>query len=247
MLRLKTAALLAALALPIVGVLAARPATAMMPVSDPLPLHPATAPPVVFTPDLCAGDVQTSADATPTALTPLALAMPPTALMGQFGAPIPLTNEAMVELTPWGYRYMAGQQSSHLTITCTDNTLHFVDTGTASIRSLATGCTSSPVAVGISISCVMPTAFATTDMYLQIWPRLGNDFVDGHTLSSRFRMWDLADGGNDTMLGGAGDDFFNGAFQNDTAYGNGGNDWLRGGTGDDHLYGGTGTNRIAEN
>ena len=175
------------------------------------------------------------------------LPLPTTALMGQFGAPIPLGGMAMVDWTRWGLRYRAGEQDTNLTITYTDDAvIHLRDTGTGAIRSLGEGCTSVAVDVGIGIQCRIPEAFAATKMYLELWPRLGNDTVDARSMPSKFDVWFLADGGNDVFYGGDGDDFFNGAFQHDVAYGGAGNDWLRGGPESDRLDGGTGTDKVVQ-
>jgi serralysin len=155
-------------------------------------------------------------------------------------------NQALVRKSKWGYVYIAGQQNTHMKITVSGGAIHYVDQGTQKIKSLVKGCKSVHAKKGIAISCHLPKKWAT-NMFVQVWPRLGNDYVDGHTLSAGFRLWDLADAGNDTMIGGAGDDFFNGAKGNDTAYGNGGDDWLRGGDGTDKLDGGPGNNQISEN
>lgn len=175
----------------------------------------------------------------------LNLPQPTTVLMGQFGAPIPLGGMAMVDWTQWGLRYRAGEQGSKLTITYSDDgIIHLRDTGTGAIRSLGTGCTSVEVEAGIGVDCQIPENFAATKMYLEIWPRLGDDTVDARTLPSKFDVWFLADGGDDVFYGGDGDDFFNGAFQHDIAYGGAGNDWLRGGPESDRLDGGTGSNKV---
>ncbi|MFO1253577.1 MAG: calcium-binding protein [Inhella sp.] len=49
-----------------------------------------------------------------------------------------------------------------------------------------------------------------------------------------------AEGGNDTVYAGEGDDWVDGGIGNDSLYGQGGHDDLRGGAGNDKLYGGTG-------
>ncbi|KAA1420332.1 hypothetical protein F0U44_06965 [Nocardioides humilatus] len=82
-------------------------------------------------------------------------------------------------------------------------------------------------------------------MYIQVWPRLGNDFTDGRTLPARFRLWVLTDAGNDVTYGGDGADFVNGAKGNDRIYGGAGHDWLRGGPGADRIVGGGGGDRVS--
>ena len=93
--------------------------------------------------------------------------------------------------------------------------------------------------------CSVPPRFRGKRMFVQVWPRLGHDYVDGRTLSRHFRLWVLADAGNDVVYGGAGADFVNGAKGNDRVWGGAGHDWLRGGPGADKLHGGPGKDRIA--
>ena len=170
---------------------------------------------------------------------------PPMALYGQFGTPIPLKNAAMVQTTPGGYRYIAGQQDSNLTITQVGGDLVFTDTGTKELRDIPSSCTPLSAGTGIAVKCAIPDGYDTSHrMYVEVWPRLGNDVVDGSTLSPMFRMWVLADAGRDTVFGGAGDDFVNGAQNRDTVWGGAGNDWLRTGKGRDELHGGDGDDKL---
>jgi hypothetical protein len=179
----------------------------------------------------------------PTLTPPAAAEDPPTELLGGDGPPRPLPNAALIEMTEWGYRYVAGQQDTDLTITFENGTLRYVDTGTEELRSLPKACARVQVATGIAATCPIPEAFAD-GMYLQVWPRLGDDVVQGSTLPAQFRMWVLGDAGDDVMRGGAGDDFFNGAQDRDTAYGGAGNDWLRTGKAADRIWGGSGNDRL---
>ena len=171
---------------------------------------------------------------------------PPTALLGDGGTVIPLKNAAMIVSTDGGYRYIAGQQNSHLTITLQDGgTLRYVDTGTRELRSLPSTCSQLTVSTGIAALCSIPPEFNDTNrMYLEVWPRLGDDYVDGSSLPGMFRLWVLADAGNDTVYGGAGDDFVNGAQNDDRVRGGAGNDWIRTGIGNDVLWGDDGNDKL---
>ena len=158
-------------------------------------------------------------------------------------------DKAIIRMSKFGYVYIAGQQNSHLTVTYLEgsNSLRYRDTGTKRWGSLASGCHREKVAKGVSAVCKVPARFSGRKMFVQIWPRLGNDFVDGRTLPSKFRLWVLTDAGRDVTYCGKGADFVNGAKGNDVSYGGAGNDWLRGGPGGDRLVGGAGRDRIARN
>ncbi len=181
-----------------------------------------------------------------TALAGPSQALPLTALLPEHGPVIPLKNAAMIVKTDIGYRYMAGQQDSRLVVTESQGRLHFVDTGTSELRSLpAKPCRVEPAEVGIAASCRVQKRFGHGNpMFLEIWPRLGDDYVDGSSLSAAYRLWVLADAGNDTVFGGAGDDFINGAQGDDEASGGAGDDWIRTGIGDDALWGGSGNDKL---
>ncbi len=169
---------------------------------------------------------------------------PPTELLGDGGPVIPLKNAAMIVRTVGGYRYMAGQQNSHLTITMASGKLLYVDTGTLDLREIPGSCSRQSVPVGIAALCKIPAKFDGNKMFLEVWPRLGNDVVDGSTLSAMFRLWGLADAGSDTVYAGDGDDFVNGAQDGDQAWGGAGDDWMRTGLGNDRLWGGSGNDRL---
>jgi serralysin len=172
-------------------------------------------------------------------------AEPLTELLPEHGPVVPLKNAAMIVKTGVGYRYMAGQQDSHLTVSQVGNRLVFVDTATAELRKKPKSCVQTKVSKGIQVSCrINPRFTATSPMFLEIWPRLGDDYVDGGTLSSTFRMWVLGDAGAETVYTGAGDDFFNGASGDDVVYGGAGADWLRTGLGNDTLDGQEGDDRL---
>lgn len=156
-----------------------------------------------------------------------------------------LVNAAVIDRTDGGYRFIAGKQNTHLTITLQDDgRLLFVDTGTAELRNIPATCARMTVAQGIAAVCQIPAALQTGDFYLEVWPRLGNDFVDGSTLPARFRMWVLTDSGRDTVRLGAGDDFVNGAKGLDRVWGGAGDDWIRTGPGNDVIWGGDGNDKL---
>lgn len=170
---------------------------------------------------------------------------PPTEILAG-GPPVtPLKNAAMIERTPWGFRYTAGQQNSHLTVSIRHGKIRYADTGTRELRTIPRLCSRRPAARGIAALCRIPGRYgAANPMFLEVWPRLGNDYVNGSTMPSMFRMWVLADQGADTVYGGNGNDFVNGASQDDTAYGGAGNDWLRTGTGNDQIWGEAGNDNL---
>lgn len=170
---------------------------------------------------------------------------PPTELMGDGGPVIPLKNAAMIQKTDGGYRYIAGQQNSNITVTAADGKLRLVDTGTRELRDIPSSCSRRSVPQGISAVCTIPSKFdGAAKMFVEVWPRLGNDVVDGSALSSEFRFWVLADAGFDTVYGGAGNDFVNAAQDADRVWGGAGSDWLRGGKGNDRMWGGTGADKL---
>lgn len=155
-------------------------------------------------------------------------------------------HEAVIRLSKWGYVYISGQHNGRLKVTYNQDrqVLHYRDTTTQRVKSMPKRCDRQRVRKGIAVACKIPPRFQDR-MFVQVWPRLGNDVVDGRTLPAKFRLWVLADAGRDVMYGGAGADFFNGAKGNDRAFGAGGNDWLRGGPGGDRLDGGPGRNRVS--
>ena len=172
--------------------------------------------------------------------------LPPTALLGDGGTPVPLKNQAQIVVSDWGLRYQAGQQDSNLTITQDDDgRIRYVDTGTERWRELPDECKRVTVSRGISAVCSIPEKFQDDDtMFLEVWPRLGNDRVDGSTISSSFRLWVLADAGRDSVITGHGDDFVNGAQDADRVWGGSGDDWLRTGIGNDRVSGGAGDDKV---
>ena len=156
-----------------------------------------------------------------------------------------LVNAAVLNRTEGGYRYIAGKQDTRLTITLEpDGRLLFVDTGTQELRKIPGSCVRKTVDKGVAALCRIPAAFEQGDMYLEVWPRLGRDYVDGSTLPAKFRMYVLADWGSDTVLLGAGDDFVNGAKGVDRVRGGDGDDWIRTGPGNDVIWGQGGNDKL---
>ncbi|MFN8190202.1 MAG: calcium-binding protein [Nocardioidaceae bacterium] len=170
---------------------------------------------------------------------------PRTEITPAFGRVMPLKNQSRIVRTVWGYRYVSGQQNSRLTISPSRGGLLYRDTGTQRWRDLPAACRKRAVSTGIAAWCRIPEAFqGRTRMFLEVWPRLGADRVDGSRLTSKYRLWVLADKGRDRVLGGAGADFVNGAQGLDRIWGGGGNDWLRGGKADDQVHGGAGADQL---
>lgn len=155
-------------------------------------------------------------------------------------------KEAVIRMSKHGLVYIAGKHDSHLTVTYVEDKhlIRYRDTRTLRVNSMPDRCKREKVEKGISVVCLVPPRFRDR-MFVQVWPRLGNDYVNGRDLPRHFRLWLLADAGRDTMYGGAGADFFNGAKDGDRAYGGPGNDWLRGGPAADRLVGGAGKDRVS--
>ncbi|QLQ09452.1 MAG: hypothetical protein HZY75_02465 [Nocardioidaceae bacterium] len=153
---------------------------------------------------------------------------------------------ALIRISPWGYTFIAGKQNTHLTITFDEETqkLRYHDTGTGKWGPIPRTCKKQKVKRGVAAVCKIPQKFKKGQMFLEVWPRLGDDFVDASALPRKFRLWALMDAGNDVVYGGAGNDFVNGAFDNDTIYGGGGRDFIRSGPGNDTIYGGPGKDKL---
>lgn len=164
-----------------------------------------------------------------------------TELLGGNGTAIPLKNAAMLTRTAHGYVYWAGQQDSHLVIRPVKGGLRFSDTGSAELRELAGACKRKKARAGIAAVCKVPGTVSTRlPLLVEVWPRLGDDYVDGSKLPATVALAVLGDAGNDVARLGAGPDFFNGAFGRDKVWGGAGNDWLRTGDSKDRVHGGAG-------
>lgn len=157
----------------------------------------------------------------------------------------PLKDAAALSRTEHGYRLRAGQQNSRLTVTEVARGIKFVDRGTRKWVELAPACTRLKVDRGVAAVCPKPAgASATRPVLLEIWPRLGDDHVDGSKLSAQISMAVLGDAGRDVIKLGAGRDFANGASGKDVIRGGGGHDWLRGGPDADRMYAGGGDDYV---
>jgi serralysin len=167
-----------------------------------------------------------------------------TELVGQFRL-IPLKNQAMITRTKLGYRYRAGQQDSHLVVEQMGKGLRFTDSGTKRFNTVPRTCRRIQVNRGVAAVCRVPKNLSVRrPLLVEIWPRLGDDFVDGSTLPATFAMTVLADAGNDIAHLGAGPDFFNGHTGRDLVTGGAGNDWIRSGHGNDRVHGGAGHDQL---
>lgn len=170
---------------------------------------------------------------------------PPTALVGHGPKATPLKNAAMIEKTDGGYRFKAGQQNSHITVTLSNGKLRFADTGTRELRDIPGSCSKQRGVKGIAAVCNVSGSHSPSHpLYIEVWPRLGNDSVNGSTLPASTRLWVLTDAGDDTVYGGAGRDFVNGAKGRDHVQGGGGSDWLRTGDNGDSISGGAGNDKL---
>jgi len=154
-------------------------------------------------------------------------------------------GKALIRMSKFGYVYISGQHHHHLTVKYVErlDSLRYRDTRTPKLGPIPKSCKREKVNKGISVICKVTKRFQHRKMFVQVWPRLGNDFTDGRTLPGKFRLWVLADAGKDIVYGGAGNDFVNAAKGNDRVYGGKGNDWIRSGPGRDHVVGGPGKDR----
>ena len=160
-----------------------------------------------------------------------------------YGEPnfISLPDASMITKTEHGYLYRSGQQDSDLVVTEVEGGLRFRDRGTKEWKQLAGGCERRKVADGIAAVCKVPEGIgAENHLLLEIWPRLGDDHVDTSSLSAVNDVAVLADAGVDVVTTGPGNDFINGAQDDDTVAGGRGSDWIRTGIGADRIWGGRG-------
>jgi hypothetical protein len=185
---------------------------------------------------------------------PAAVADEPPTMLGPGDANVSnIKDEALIRWSKWGFVYIAGQQDTNLTVTYDEyaDTLLYADKGTKKLGKIPKRCKERNADKGIAVLCTIPDRFGADDekMYVQVWPRLGDDRVDARTLPSWFRLWALMDDGKDVVRAGAGDDFVNGAMNPDRVYGGAGDDWIRTGPGNDKLWGEGGTDKLvcAEN
>lgn len=164
------------------------------------------------------------------------------------GSAEPLVDKASLDRTKLGYRFRAGQQDTHLTITVTPRgTLRFADTGTKWFKDLAGVCTRRKASPGIVAVCPIPTGItAARPLLIEVWPRLGDDYVDTSSLPATYAVTVLGDVGKEVVKFGAGWDFFNGHTGRDIVDGGGGNDWIRPGRDNDLIHGNGGDDQIID-
>lgn len=161
------------------------------------------------------------------------------------GREIPLKNKAMITRTKRGYIYRSGMQDNRIKVTKVRGGIRIVDTGTQRWERLVPGCKRRAVPKGIAAVCRIPAwVSAKEPLLFEVWPRLGNDYMDARTLPASVALTFLGDLGHDTAFLGAGPDFFNGHSGRDRVYGGAGNDWLRMGSDNDFASGGPGADDL---
>ena len=148
-----------------------------------------------------------------------------------------------------GYYYDAGQQNTKLTITEVKGGLRYADRRTDVLRQkkkMPDSCDRKPSKVGLVVVCRVPNdVTAGNPMRVKVFTRLGDDYVDTSALRAGFKLYGLADQGNDTYIGGDGNDFINGAPGIDHVRGGAGKDLLRGGENHDVVWGGAGNDKLS--
>jgi serralysin len=160
----------------------------------------------------------------------------------------PLVDKASLDRTKHGYRFRAGQQDTHLTVTVTPRgRLRFADTGTKSFKDLTRVCARRHASSGIVAVCPIPAGIsAERPLLVEVWPRLGDDYVDTSSLPETYAVTVLGDEGKEVVKFGAGWDFFNGHKGRDIVQGGDGNDWIRAGLDNDLVYGDGGDDQIID-
>ncbi len=158
---------------------------------------------------------------------------------------LPLRKAAKITRTRHGYLYRAGGQDTHLVLTRRNGRLRFIDTGTPELKRLPDACRRVQVRGGIGAACRIHGGPTTRrPLLVEVWPRLGHDFVDSSTLPATFALTMLGDEGRDVARFGAGPDYFNGHTQHDRVSGGAGRDWIRAGRHDDTVKGGPGADDL---
>ena len=156
---------------------------------------------------------------------------------------------ATIVRIPLGYYYDAGQQNTHLVVTEVKGGLRYADRRTDVLRAkkkMPDSCDRKPSKVGLVVVCRVPNdVTAGNPLRVKVFTRLGDDYVDTSALRAGFRLYGLADQGNDTYIGGDGNDFVNGAPGIDRVRGGAGNDLLRGGENHDAVWGGPGKDKLS--
>lgn len=157
----------------------------------------------------------------------------------------PLTGVAVIDRTEHGYVYRAGSQDSHLVVTRVKGGLRFADSGTPRFKGLADQCRKARARRGVAAVCAVPSGISTKQpLLVEVWPRIGDDFLDSSRLSAKFAVTMLGDLGDDEARFGAGSDFFNGHMGEDRVTGGEGDDWIRTGDDADVIWGGPGNDYL---
>jgi len=168
-----------------------------------------------------------------------------TELMGHGGPAEPLKDQASIDKSRHGYQFRSGQQNGHLVVTRVNGGLRFADTGTEAWKKLAAACHRQKVQKGVAAVCRVPGDISERlPLLVEVWPRLGNDYMNASSLPATFAVTMLGDKGKDEAHFGAGPDFFNGFTGRDIIEGGGGDDWIRSGVGNDAVRGGAGNDDV---
>src|SRR5436190_5404889 len=123
---------------------------------------------------------------------------------------------ATITKTQNGYYYDAGQQNTSLVISRGSVGVRLADTHTDFVRSLPQACKKQRANRGIVVICRVPASVsAKHPLTVKVFTRLGNDFVDATALPPSIELYGLADRGRDVFKGGKGDDYIQGAQNND--------------------------------
>lgn len=158
---------------------------------------------------------------------------------------VPLKDAARILRGEHGYVYEAGQQDTHLVVRRVEAGLRFADSGTRRLTQLPRACREVNAKVGVAAVCRIPRGVTVSrPLLVEVWPRLGDDFVNSRRLPARFALSVLGDLGDDVVRFGPGPDFFNGAGGHDRASGGAGNDWIRTGLDNDTISGGPGNDLL---
>lgn len=198
---------------------------------------------------LAAAALTTGALAGPSSARPDPNAGPPYEITEEIVDPsfvvVPLKNAARMLRSEHGYIYESGLQDGHLVIRLVSGGLRLTDRTALEWRGLPRSCRKVRVRVGIAAVCAVPTTMsASQPLLVEVWPRLGDDFMTAASLPDSVSVSYLGDRGNDVARLGAGRDFFNGAFGDDRVSGGAGNDWIRAGLDTDVVWGGSGNDYI---
>jgi len=164
-----------------------------------------------------------------------------TALMDGRQVGKPLTGVAVINRTVNGYVYRTGSQDNHIVVRRVRRGLRFADSATPRFKHLDSSCRKVRARRGVAAVCSVPRGISKRKpLLVEVWPRIGDDFLDTRRLPASFSVTMLGDLGNDEAHFGPGADFFNGHKGRDRVWGGGGDDWIRAGDGNDLIVGGPG-------